>query len=1344
MQNYSFLNKVLILLILLIGCSQKAKVTKSKLVLNLGNQISGAHRLTVNNKVITHLVVNVTGPSISNRLFYSWDACKGNNCSGASLLPEITFDVPTGPDRLVQVLAVFSPEGNSQSMDFYYGDTQKSLSKANEDIVVAISALYNTSSSSKTGSIAGRFQNNDGSYSTGKVSIEYQPPGNKPAMQITQGEIFQGWFEFFSLESVSLNYVLDNGQVIFSNTKLNDSQLSASEKVMQISLPNYWSVYKSSYGPNGLGQMTGNSWYSSSNDDLAIFGYFGSTNSQVVCYNNTEAAIKNNVVLNSNSIPVSISGFYKDEAATDPLYWKNSYDATNLSRIGGGVALSDSRCASATPFVNVFTVDYRNFQGDSSTLAGFNGPFKLLPGTPNSSNYPDFVKIYVTPTADANNYLPVKVKWNFLPDVFSSGGISGVTVFKKTYPEGSNMNSIRESLQDEDGFKCSHLTGYGFSEVATTPDSIDGITRSANLSALTASNLNTTAVIICPYKTNSVGDKIYFSTSLYTDLRNGYSQFSSLSGSVAASPSVSNNSNINLGGSISIHFDQPMDTLNTTITGTVNGDTITWINNNQDIVITFNSSGNRTVVITGVGAVSGSLPPMTYQFTVINPPSISSVSSFYGALGLNWNDYIKNNGSTIFSATPVACDKTLFESRFNSCIHSGIMRTFTINNPPSGLTCADFYIEDISTNPDPYNDNVFDWSCTQNGGVTRLYSYKLVEGAGLNNLIGFNGSSYAFDTRYLKVSIFDMYGNPTPIATSAPALWWSDTVTNVPGSYNLNTSNTVYVVNNDLNLTTETLQITSDKVSLTFGTNSGIPYSISKSDFTGTTYTPAAVSVTNSSFVWLEGMIIATPGVGSVDVNAKIVGLTNSHFSQIHSLYIETVDDFLGKSLSLIGSSHNFISESNIANYSATPSNTGIKLENHVNGTPSSFNTLLKVSTNNNFDGIVVSSPFNLLMDVISSNNTNHGISTFARNNVLVNILSSNNGNMGVLFDGVANNENEGNLLINATLNENLNGVKIGSYTEYNTLENILAYRNRNAGVHAEAYFSKLNSYYNLSLGSNLGNYQIELGSTASTSSYNFFSGEINIAPTAGATYCHVPGAGIHGIHPDCSTLTGASTGTLNPALSMHLFDYAFSGIASGSTDVAHSAIDWLGLTQTGLYTWVSATPNYNGRCELDHSCFKKDLRLSATPPTDGQQIALDINTVPVNSGDFKIHYWGTASNDPGKCNFPGSTNLSNVCNFPGYPDSTTCQAEPGGLWGTPACVTVSLKNAYELLGDGVGNDNGLCESNEDCVHSANIGTYQGEMYSITNANPLPTSSGGELTGIKLVVPMINGATPSI
>ena len=60
------------------------------------------------------------------------------------------------------------------------------------------------------------------------------------------------------------------------------------------------------------------------------------------------------------------------------------------------------------------------------------------------------------------------------------------------------------------------------------------------------------------------------------------------------------------------------------------------------------------------------------------------------------------------------------------------------------------------------------------------------------------------------------------------------------------------------------------------------------------------------------------------------------------------------------------------------------------------------------------------------------------------------------------------------------------------------------------------------------------------------------------------------------------------------------------------------------------------------------------------------------------------------------------------FTDGThTCEASPAGAALDP-CETTFLINAVELLEDSVGNDNGLCESDELCLYTPNIGVHQG------------------------------------
>jgi hypothetical protein len=67
--------------------------------------------------------------------------------------------------------------------------------------------------------------------------------------------------------------------------------------------------------------------------------------------------------------------------------------------------------------------------------------------------------------------------------------------------------------------------------------------------------------------------------------------------------------------------------------------------------------------------------------------------------------------------------------------------------------------------------------------------------------------------------------------------------------------------------------------------------------------------------------------------------------------------------------------------------------------------------------------------------------------------------------------------------------------------------------------------------------------------------------------------------------------------------------------------------------------------------------------------------------------------------------------------------------------TTTFLRHAVEIMGDGIGNDNGLCESNETCLFTPNIGTYQGHG-PLTDAGAF---TDGSLTGITLLRFETNG-----
>lgn len=94
---------------------------------------------------------------------------------------------------------------------------------------------------------------------------------------------------------------------------------------------------------------------------------------------------------------------------------------------------------------------------------------------------------------------------------------------------------------------------------------------------------------------------------------------------------------------------------------------------------------------------------------------------------------------------------------------------------------------------------------------------------------------------------------------------------------------------------------------------------------------------------------------------------------------------------------------------------------------------------------------------------------------------------------------------------------------------------------------------------------------------------------------------------------------------------------------------------------------------------------------------------------------------------------------FGGYLiNASNCGDVPGATWNaqTMQCSITFLENAQELYEDGVGNDNGLCESNEHCVVTRNFGAYQGHG-ALLSAGSIGT--GGAVQNVTLFRYEFNG-----
>jgi hypothetical protein len=173
---------------------------------------------------------------------------------------------------------------------------------------------------------------------------------------------------------------------------------------------------------------------------------------------------------------------------------------------------------------------------------------------------------------------------------------------------------------------------------------------------------------------------------------------------------------------------------------------------------------------------------------------------------------------------------------------------------------------------------------------------------------------------------------------------------------------------------------------------------------------------------------------------------------------------------------------------------------------------------------------------------------------------------------------------------------------------------------------------------------------------------------------------------------------------------------ATGSSPYASITSFTSFATETRRFIWAgTGFPDFaaRGPCTGAATCSILDLALKAD-----DTLLRNRNALPTGN-DVTTHQWFNSSGAPA--------------------DQAACTGRvPGSSFvaGTPnRCESLFLKHAWELLEDGAGDDDGLCESNETCEVARNIGGYQGH-------GPLASAgafTAGTLTGITLLQRETNG-----
>ena len=213
--------------------------------------------------------------------------------------------------------------------------------------------------------------------------------------------------------------------------------------------------------------------------------------------------------------------------------------------------------------------------------------------------------------------------------------------------------------------------------------------------------------------------------------------------------------------------------------------------------------------------------------------------------------------------------------------------------------------------------------------------------------------------------------------------------------------------------------------------------------------------------------------------------------------------------------------------------------------------------------------------------------------------------------------------------------------------------------------------------------------------------------------------------------------------------------LESGGTDVElDNSCNYNVGTASAPVTGIDASTSFIGQVSTDDSSNNADTNGVATSTTINDA-NLDLTEWVNFENSFRL--WGISGST-----FPDPDNRVTTCknttcqiwdfrleendsaarNVNGtFVADTTCPNSVNGVNPDNYIAGVQgthLINAFEIVNDRIGNENGLCESNEACIFAPNIGAYQGEGDYSTNGTC--TFVDGVITGVTMYAYPTNGA----
>lgn len=685
-----------------------------------------------------------------------------------------------------------------------------------------------------------------------------------------------------------------------------------------------------------------------------------------------------------------------------------------------------------------------------------------------------------------------------------------------------------------------------------------------------------------------------------------------------------------------------------------------------------------TLSLTNIsGGAFGGLTVLT--ITIANDDSLE-VEPQFPINGRNWMDYVKRDISASekwFEASDTACDPDVDNGAggYSNCIHGGeakVMRT--------GIdSCSGLKVTDAK--------KAFTWHCDETAsGYADFYSYQLNDDIGLADLVEGGGTPYLST---LSVSIAG--SRPEDYGIASLGARWSNPVIAITQKSSPNQHCRDFDVESAIYYTHTSMEcmgaIKKDKVAVVTS-KAGLlkyPSSAPKLCEGGSPLEWCMLSSNSNDFLWIEVNIDSgrnRAGVLNVSNRSEAgIILEDSQFSMVRRT---SSAGALANNLRLTDVGNSKISHSRFSDQVAqnTLNNGNVFIGSseyllfeslNINNSRESGISLRNTSTNNLFNKIVISGSTEVAMDL-------KGVGI--QKNTLKDISVLNTGHWGVSLAG-----GDDNSLVNGVF-VNTGDVGVGLVGSAND-----------------------NQFANLSIYRTDGGVAMDEKIRIDGSDSNLFYGQINFDSGTGSCAV-VGGATGNEIDASCDAANGGSS-SKNSGLDLSgsfigkvTVDSPNPEVAASFNTIQYDQIDLPGAWssfENFMRAWGHDNPYTviapQGRCGEGSSseyCQLNDWNLSDS------ETELKFGTTKVSEGVSCPTEFNGSSGDASRI----------------FTDAMTS-------------ANTFFVEAEEISGDGVGDDDTLCESNERCVQIFNFGADQD--VETRQMGGSCTFSNGTISGVELL-----------